>query len=98
MPISIPIFLSRYFPCPKKQLISIQPSTTEVELQAARGEIVRLSGLLGWMGVMGCSASEATGLGFVCFVHPRVLLVNRFVLFFISLIFRFYPPPLGLGF
>ena len=47
-------------------------------------------------GVMGCSAAEATGLGFVCFVviNPRVFSANRVDLgFFLFHIFSNFPPP-----
>ena len=51
-----------------------------------------------FVGVMGCGAAEATGLGFVCFVviNPPVLSANRvdFGLFcFIDFSFLHPPPP-----
>ena len=48
--------------------------------------------------LMGCGATEATGLGFVCFVviNPHVLTANRvdFGLFLFHKFFNFTPPPL----
>ena len=40
---------------------------------------------------MGCGAAEVTGLGFVCFVINRYMLLNFFCLF--HKIFNFTPPP-----
>ena len=48
-----------------------------------------------YAGVMGYGTAEATSLGFVCLVVPRVLLANRvfFFFFFFLTCFHFTPPP-----